>query len=328
MPSDDDAESDARGEASGGGWLLCGDAPFVVWDLADVSEGARSMGLEETSGDLVGLGLRLRFDCGFGVGLEFGLVGLGLRLVFLGEGMGDWVFGAGERGILTLSGEPGVANENEFFFCTTFAPPPPLFTSATDANELVDSFLLNTDTLLPVVAVVGAVVVADMDEDETIPDFFTTPSSLSFRASLLTFAQREGTLPDRIIVLVGDFVGDRCAAGAALEMESGDGDGIEVEEEKVGRSWGGSRTEIRRLTGSRCVSTCRSSLSSSTSVFSWISLSALVSMMISGARAGGAGGADTTGDAGATDDNARERECVVRRGVAVGVSPLSPSSSE
>lgn len=195
------------------------------------------MGLE-MSGDLVGLGLRFVLEMGLGLGLGF--VGLGLRLVFLGEGMeGVVAFGAGERGILIFSGEPGVANENEFFFCTTFAPPPPLppppatFTSATDANELIDSFLLNTDTLLPVVVGVDdvvAVAVADI-EDETIPDFFTTPSNLSFKASLLTFARREGTLPDRIIVLVGD-------ESVALV-----GDGTEVED-KDGRSWGGTRTEM------------------------------------------------------------------------------------
>lgn len=193
------------------------------------------MGLE-MSGDLVGLGLRFVLEMGMGLGF----VGLGLRLVFLGEGMEGVVvaFGAGERGILIFNGEPGVANENEFFFCTTFAPPPPPplpFTSATDANELIDSFLLNTDTLLPVVvdvvvAVAVAVAVAGI-EDETIPDFFTTPSNLSFKASLLTFARREGTLPDRIIVLVGD-------ESVALA-----GDGTEVED-KDGRSWGGTRTEM------------------------------------------------------------------------------------
>lgn len=241
LPSDD-AESDARGEASGGGWLLLllmgGGSAFVAWDLTDVSEGPRSMGLE-MSGDLVGLGLRFVLEMGMGMGLGF--VGLELRLVFLGEGMEGVVeFVAGERGILIFSGEPGVANENEFFFCTTFAPPPPPplpFTSATDANELIDSFLLNTDTLLPVVvdvvvvvAVAVAVAVAGI-EDETIPDFFTTPSNLSFKASLLTFARREGTLPDRIIVLVGD-------ESVALA-----GDGTEVED-KDGSSWGGTRTEM------------------------------------------------------------------------------------
>lgn len=240
LPSDD-AESDARGEASGGGWLLLllmgGGSAFVAWDLTDVSEGPRSMGLE-MSGDLVGLGLRFVLEMGMGLGF----VGLGLRLVFLGEGMEGVVaaFGAGERGILIFNGEPGVANENEFFFCTTFAPPPPPplpFTSATDANELIDSFLLNTDTLLPVVvdvvvvvAVAVAVAVAGI-EDETIPDFFITPSNLSFKASLLTFARREGTLPDRIIVLVGD-------ESVALA-----GDGTEVED-KDGSSWGGTRTEM------------------------------------------------------------------------------------
>lgn len=237
LPSDD-AESDARGEASGGGWLLLllmgGGSAFVAWDLTDVSEGPRSMGLE-MSGDLVGLGLRFVLEMGMGLGF----VGLGLRLVFLGEGMEGVVeFVAGERGILIFNGEPGVANENEFFFCTTFAPPPPPplpFTSATDANELIDSFLLNTDTLLPVVVdvvVVVAVAVAVAGiEDETIPDFFTTPSNLSFKASLLTFARREGTLPDRIIVLVGD-------ESVALA-----GDGTEVED-KDGSSWGGTRTEM------------------------------------------------------------------------------------
>lgn len=190
------------------------------------------MGLE-MSGDLVGLGLRFVLE----MGLELSFVGLGLRLVFLGEGMEGVVvaFGVGERGILIFSGEPGVANENEFFFCTTFAPPPPppppTFTSATDANELIDSFLLNTDTLLPVVVVVAVAVAVANIEDETIPDFFTTPSNLSFKASLLTFARREGTLPDRIIVLVGD-------ESVALV-----GDGTEVED-KDGRSWGGTRTEM------------------------------------------------------------------------------------
>lgn len=204
----------------------------------DISEGARSMGLER-SGDLVGLRLRLELDSGMGLGF----VGLGLRLVFFGEVADGAVLGGeGERGTLTFNGEPGVANENEFFFCTTLTPPPP-FASATGPNELIDS-LLKTDSLLP--AVVAVVVVVD----GTIPDFFTTPSNLSLSVSLLTFARREGTLPDRTIVLVGDFLGDRCKA------ELGSGRGVEEEEEEeeegVGRSWGGRRTEMRRLTGS-CV---------------------------------------------------------------------------